>query len=441
MDDLIHTSGQSARKPRRHIHMAYTLNNVQPVLCTILSDQPYFYMDEAAHEEDEMEMMDQAMDRLERDIADLNHKMSAYETMSAQFLSPAINKLDEFRHSAEEITGLHVSRFRDTTVQELKSLICQSRMTDTLWRDAEDHGVIIQASAQVETALFDKEALKIFFNPALSCLHAGLMVIRELRRHYQFRTGALLHPLTFQPDEGILVNRAQRADLSVAMVRAAWELQLAGEKDMWVALEQSSMADLARAFAREAFADFRTLNNGQASAAVFETWFLSERCRVEDKKLIQAMLADYRGYVFGTEQVSRHVSAELLGALGSQPFGKNYLAGYAQMIMTDPVFTEVRDRSNANFLWFIKFERSFRETEQELHISESLPASGLLPEDLSIKPGDKNYDLSADRPLRLSSSTRPGTGRTDTGLETDVAADNVIYVAFGTFRSSQGEAV
>jgi hypothetical protein len=420
--------------------MAYTLNNVQPVLCTILSDQPYFYMDEAAHEEDDMEMMDQAMDRLERDIADLNHKMSSYETMSAQFASPAIDKLDEFRQSAQDITILHDSRIHDTTVAELKSLICQSRMTDTLWREAEDHGVIVQASAQVETALFDKEALKIFFNPALSRLEAGLMVIRELRRHYQFRTGALLHPLTFQPDEGILINRAQRADLSVAMVRAAWELQLAGEKDMWVVLEQSSMADLARAFAREAFTDFRTLNNGQASAAVFETWFLSERCRVEDKKLIQAMLADYRGYVFGTEHVSRQVSAELLGALGSQPFGKNYLAGYAQMIMTDPVFTEVRDRSNANFLWFIKFERSFRETEQELHPSESLPASGLLPEELSIKPGDKNYDLSADRPLRLSSSTRPA-GRTDTGLETDVAGDNVIYVAFGRFRSSQGEAV
>lgn len=441
MDDLIHTTGQSARRPRRHIHMAYTLNNIQPVLCTILSDQPYFYMDEAAHEEDDMEMMDQAMDRLERDIADLNHKMSSYETMSAQFSAPAGNKIDEFRQSAEDMTGAHAPHAEEITPQSLKAWMCQSRMTETLWREAEEHGVTIQASAQVDTAVFDKDAQKIFFNPALSRLHAGLMVVRELRRHYQFRTGALLHPLTFQPDQGILINRAQRADLAVAMVRAAWELQLAGEKDMWILLEQSSMADLARAYAREAFADFRTLNNGQAAAAVFETWFLSERCRVEDKKLIQAMLADYRGYVFGTEQVSRQVSAELLAALGTQPFGKNYLAGYAQMIMTDPVFTEVRDRSNANFLWFIKFERSFRETEQELHIPGSLPASGHLPEEFSIKTGDKNYDLSADRPLRLSASAQPGSGGADSGLETGDAGDNVIYVTFGMFRSSQGEAV
>jgi hypothetical protein len=126
------------------------------------------------------------------------------------------------------------------------------------------------------------------------------------------------------------------------------------------------MSDLARAFAREAYLDFRTINNGVAAAAVFESWFLSERCRVEDRKLIQQMLADYRGYVFDSESSSRKVSADLIIALGSQPFGKNYLAPYVGTITSDVLFTEVRDRSNANFLWFIKFEKSFRETEQEL---------------------------------------------------------------------------
>ena len=40
--------------------------------------------------------------------------------------------------------------------------------------------------------------------------------------------------------------------------------------------------------------------------------------------------------------------------------------------MDDAIFNEVRDRSNANFLWFVKFERSFRETEQHLQHSSDL---------------------------------------------------------------------
>jgi hypothetical protein len=89
------------------------------------------------------------------------------------------------------------------------------------------------------------------------------------------------------------------------------------------------------------------------------------------------MLSDYRGYVFEGEQPSQAVTAELVATLGSMPFGKNYLAPYVQTITSDAVFTEVRDRSNANFLWFIKFERSFRETEQELQKSKT-QKSGVL---------------------------------------------------------------
>jgi hypothetical protein len=116
--------------------------------------------------------------------------------------------------------------------------------------------------------------------------------------------------------------------------------------------------------------DFRTLNNGAAASAVFEAWFLSERCRLEDRKLIQQMLADYQGYVFEGDQGSQQVTAELIAALGAVPFGKNYLAPFVSTIMSDALFTDVRDRSNANFLWFIKFERSFREAEQELQSVE-----------------------------------------------------------------------
>jgi hypothetical protein len=54
------------------------------------------------------------------------------------------------------------------------------------------------------------------------------------------------------------------------------------------------------------------------------------------------------------------------------PSGKNYLSKLVSQITEDPLYAEVRDRSNANFLWFIKFERSFRDSEQNLQKSRDL---------------------------------------------------------------------
>ena len=60
------------------------------------------------------------------------------------------------------------------------------------------------------------------------------------------------------------------------------------------------------------------------------------------------------------------VTNDVIARTGEVPTGKNYLSGLIEVMKADPLFTEVRDRSNANFLWFIKFERSFRETEGDL---------------------------------------------------------------------------
>jgi hypothetical protein len=216
----------------------------------------------------------------------------------------------------------------------------------------------------------------------------ALLMMRELRRMWQHKNGALINPLTFHPDQAILIHRAQKADLAVAMVRGAWDLQLSGEKGPWNRLETSALEDLARAMAREAYLDFRTLNNGAAAAAVFEAWFMSERCRLEDRALIQVMLSDYQGYVFENEQASLSITNDLLVALGSQPLGKNYLAPVMNTVLSDPLFTEIRDRSNANFLWFIKFERSFREAEQDLQTHSVSSA----PENPSVRFNENNTD-------------------------------------------------
>lgn len=370
---------------------SYTLDYGQPVRCSIIGDTPLFFMDcEEAFDEEFDEFF--ALEEIERDL-------QALEKRAAQ--TPEIKDDPEdafFTTGARALLFLEDKAFvtepaKDSGCRQdaafLKKRLEKSRLAEAFLSHLSSCDVTLSYSRQVENASYDRDSGRIFINPERNDAEQLLLAARELRTAWQHKNGALLHPLTFYPDQAVLVNRAQIADTMSCMVRIAWELQLAGEKDAWEQLERSSMADLAHAFARESYLDFRTLNNGTANSAVFENWFLSERCQIEDKKLIQLMLADYGGYVFDCEQASRQITSDLIVALGSMPFGKNYLAPYVQTVMADPVFTEIRDRSNANFLWFIRFERSFRETERELQ------------KEGAIKDHDSSRDCSLNKKERF----------------------------------------
>lgn len=432
-------SRKSAALPRRRpCLMAYTLNNTQPVICTIVADQPYFYMEEEAiADEDDILGLEDYAD-FEKDLADLKKKMDAYERLAKAYERDPSRRLSEFSDEANLITQPQQAAAQEMLqpADKIVQMLSHSRMGQALLDCARTHSVYIVESDLAGSARYDRESGKILIHPGLGEMEQCLLAVRELRRHWQHRKGVLIHPLTFHPDQAILINRAQIADLTIAMIRVGWELQLAGQRDVWDFIENSALADLGRAFAREAFVDFRSLANGKASSAVFESWFLSERSRHQDKKLIQAMLADHQGYVFTNEEASRNISIEMITAMGEQPFGKNYLASYARAIIEDPVFTEVRDRSNANFLWFIKFERSFRETEQALQSTEELNGADIL----SVSPQDIKGDhgasiiipLHGDAGVIHNGKRAPGSAF----LEPDRASANVIHVRFGEGKNA-----
>ncbi len=429
----------TGRKKTRPCLMAYTLNNTQPVICTLVADQPFFYMEEdIIHEDDDILGLEEYAN-FEEDLLALKKKMDAYERMSKQYERAPSRRMEEFSAEAINITEACVTS--ETTLlqpaDKIISIINQSRMAKSLLDFALTHSVYIVESEQVDGARYEQTSGKIYVHPHLGEIEQALLTVRELRRHWQHRKGVLIHPLTFHPDQAILINRAQTADLTIAMIRSAWELQLAGDRRAWDYIENSAMSDLGRAFAREAFVDFRSLASGKASSAVFETWFLSERCRHQDKSLISAMLADHQGYVFTGEDISRHVSIELITALGEQPFGKNYLAPYAQTIMEDPIFTEVRDRSNANFLWFIKFERSFRETEQALQSDGELSADDSSLASQQPTAG-KHAQNSIIIPLNASARLihNGGQGADGSYLEEMAGGTNIIHVRFGKGKSA-----
>lgn len=366
--------------------VAYTLNNSQPVACTIIGNQPMFYMD-YEEDRDEGTFLDaHEIAALEKEVSRLKKEIELYDDF-ADFLNTDEDKkfqllLENSSSFSEKKSDLAFGNRNNNNdfshqsyLRDIEMALSHSRVAKSYMDHAKAHNVRFLVSSQIETAFYDRKGGVILVNPHLDIHDAILLSARELRRHWQHRQGALINPLVFQPDNAILVNRLQCADLITSTVRVAWELQLSGQREVWERLENSSMADLARAFAHEAFLDFRTINNGIANAAVLEAWFLSDRAKTQDKHLIQQMLMDTQGYVFDNNDSMRSVSAELICALGTMPFGKNYLAQHTMTILDDPIFNDVRDRSNANFLWFIKFERSFRETEHELQNGESSKTS------------------------------------------------------------------
>ena len=408
----IHLKGQQVR-------IAYSLNEHQPVACTIISPEPFFFMNEECDFDAEEALMEEGFYdiALDQEITALQNKMAQYERLSSEFTAES-NIIDEFAQN-------FVSSDKEPAeiLASIIETLSHSRYAQSLLDFATANKVKIELSHQVETAFYDKQAKTIFIREDLNHIDQVLLSVQELRRHWQHQHKTDTHPLSFHPDHAILINRAQLADLSTAIIRTAWELQLQDKKDYWVRIENSSMADLGRALAREALDDFRTLNNGKASAAIFETWFLSDRCCQQDKKLINAMLADYRGYGFDTTQASEQISIELISALGAQPFGKNYLRAHAHTILHDPVFTEARDRSNANFLWFIKFERSFLEAEQELQPQELInmsPIDSGIDQAENQKINDKkNEDNQNEINAKKACAQRSANG------------GNIIHIAFG----------
>ena len=405
----------------RKFKMAYSLNNWQPVQCTLVSDQPFFYMDDQCDFDDDAIFSEEFENISEEiflsEIASVQKKINGYENCSSQFSKKENQRCNEFAQNAESINITNYADghavIDDTIIEEIKFVLGQSRMAQNLLKFAENNNVEILLSQQTDHALYDKKANKIFIRPDLTLEDQALLLVQELRRHWQDKNGAMKDPLSLHPDYAILVHRAQKADLACNVIRCAWEMKLQGNQKIWARIEQSSLSDLGKALARESLSDFRTLNNGKALSAVFETWFLSERCRQEDQDLIQAMLAEHRCYVYGDEISSCNTASDIICKLGAQPFGKNYLAPYAQMILNDALFTDVRDRSNANFLWFIKFERTFQETEQELQSSGVIKTTDIDLSNKKTKFEDNQHENGFFNPQGSES------------------LDNVVHVQFG----------
>ncbi len=382
-DNNIHTGDNTEEKftPR----VAYTLGSNQSVRSTYIAHDPFFFADiddEILEEEDFFEIENLM---LEDDKSEAEFFNSYNESEN---LLNIMEAFDENMDAYDPDVSLTDTK---TSFDEICAILEKSRYANTLLKQAQNDDVIFEASNTVFSGVYNKSSNTIIYNPSLSTLETVKVFVSTLCQYWQAKSGALMHPLSFYPDHAIFVYRAQSADLATTLLRTGWELYLAGYEDLWNDLEKGALSDMARSFAREAAIDFRTLNNGNATYAAFETWFLSDRSRICDNQLVQRLLSgEYKGPSIEDEDMSAMVLAEFIGALGDMPYGKNYLASFTPHILNDPVFMDIRERSNANFLWFVKFEKTFREMEQGLQSVED------LPEGTTVSSRSHHFDSSED---------------------------------------------
>jgi len=252
-------------------------------------------------------------------------------------------------------------------LEEIGALMLKSRTGEMLLRDASDRGLKIFFDPQTPQSQFYPrgESCAIALNPQRPLGDLLGMLGRELRRAWQYYRGALINPMSFEPDEAVLVNRAQQADAFMMSVRIAWELKLVGEMEAWNFMAGSPMGGVTRAFEICAQEDFRSLNNGEAPRAAYDKFFEGSCTKAHDKRIIHQMLLDDSGYMKMMRKDSR-ANMDLFRKLGELPQGANYLSIRSKRAPTDTCYSTVEDRSNANFLWFIKFERSFQEKELQM---------------------------------------------------------------------------
>ncbi len=279
-----------------------------------------------------------------------------------------------------QTAGHRIEKDGVISLAQLTGTLLFSRTAAALHAELEKQGLAIVYDTQTPLSQYyprdDKAGARhlIALNPHHPKGDLLNFLARELRRAWQHAKGALVNPLSFEPDEAILVNRAQQADVLMMAIKMAWELRLVGENEAWDYLVGSPMADVSRMFEGKASTDFRTLNNGEAARATYDHFFEGPRTKLHDKRIIHQMLLDETGYIKSRAARPR-VSMDLFQRLGQLPNGRNYLSmGNQQRLPTDPVYATVEDRANANFLWFIKFERSFQEKELQM-IEESVKLS------------------------------------------------------------------
>ncbi len=298
-------------------------------------------------------------------------RTSRLRKTSNQFI--ANRALLDWQYDSDLVKDNETDEYSVPEIQDLLDIILRTMTGASLLENANSAKLQILYDEQVEFSQFYPEQNVITINPNRPKGDLLNMLSKELRRFWQASKGNLVNPLDFEPDQAIFLNRASQADVMMFSIKIAWELKLQKYNEFWDFMISASSSDVTRVFENHAREDFRALNNGIAARATYDKWFEESRMKMSDKSIIHQMLLNETGYMHDLNK-EEFIGYESLIKIGEMPHGSNYLTLSSAREIDDPDYTMIGDRSNANFLWFIKFERGFQEKEQEM-IEESISKS------------------------------------------------------------------
>ena len=112
-------------------------------------------------------------------------------------------------------------------IAALLAVLQQSRTFSALHEDVSKQGLSVVYDSQSATAqYYSGEGRRIItLNPLRTRGDLLNALSREVRRAWQKDHGALVNPLHFDPDEAVLVNRAQQADVYMMSIKVGWPVK------------------------------------------------------------------------------------------------------------------------------------------------------------------------------------------------------------------------
>lgn len=201
----------------------------------------------------------------------------------------------------------------------------------------------------------------IHINPRYSLEDCLKFTIYKLRKH---QLNSRYDRFKLSVEEAVVYNRSVEADCFVYLIRVLWEIKLSLiDREMFYTFKEShkSLKDCFDTYEKEVSSNWTSLYNTKAFFDTFVAWFYVEDDHMKsiDTATTQYALSDYANTISRSDYTLLFMSKIFIIK------GKTYIT--KQFIDDkEAIFTEVRDRSNANFLWFIKFERAFSEAESEI---------------------------------------------------------------------------
>ena len=191
------------------------------------------------------------------------------------------------------------------------------------------------------------------------------IAISEIRAGWHIQNNNYIHDIfDLRPDDIIVYNRTMISDLTCCIFRAAWEMHLSQVDIVYHYLNNSpESAQIFKKYCTAMQTDFRGIKSGEGYSIIFEDIALSNAFSEMDKSIITSLMSS--SIYNRTPDNDKKLTHEMLNNIFSMPNGEENrdMIAHTNVVLTDPIFTEVRERGSANFLWFIKFERASKQAD------------------------------------------------------------------------------